>query len=37
MRIPLIGGQFYFPWINTGQTLIKNFLKRGKVISERSV
>ena len=36
-RTPLISGQFHFPLRNSGQTLIKDFLKTGQVISGHSV
>ena len=32
-RTPLISGHFFFHWSNSGQSLIKNFLKGGQVIS----
>ena len=32
-RTPLISGRIYFPRRNSGQTLIKNFLKSGQAIS----
>ena len=34
---PLVSGRFYFPQRNSGQTLMKNFLKSGQVISGHSV
>ena len=34
---PLVSGRFYFPWRNSRQTLMKNFLKSGQVISGHSV
>ena len=36
-RTPLISGRIYFPRRNSGQTLIKNFLKSGQAISGPSV
>ena len=35
--VPLVSGRFYFPRRNSGQTLMKNFLKSGQVISRHSV
>ena len=35
-RIRLISGRFYFPRRNSGQTVIKDFVKSGKVISENT-
>ena len=35
-RTPLVSGWFYFPRRNSGQTLIKNFLKSEQVISGHS-
>ena len=35
-RTPLISGQFYFHRPNSGQSLIKNFLKGGQAISGHS-
>ena len=35
-RTPLISGQFFFHRPNFGQSLIKNFLKGGQVISGHS-
>ena len=36
-RTPLISGRIYFPRRNSGQTLIKSFLRSGQVISGPSV
>ena len=36
-RTPLVSGWFYFPRRNSGQTLIKTFLKSGQVFSGHSV
>ena len=35
-QTPLISGQFFFHWSNSGQSLLKNFLKGGQVISGHS-
>ena len=35
-QTPLVCGRFYFPLQNSGQTLMKNFLKSGQVISRNS-